>query len=126
MKFFADEGVDLQIVARLRDEGHDVWYAAEDIAGTDDEEILSLANQEERILITRDKDFGELAYRDKKVHAGIVLNRLFELSSERKAELVCKVYRHRSGLGNPQPLLRRHILKRMLIDSLKYSQTALA
>ena len=93
MKFFADEGVDLQIVARLRDEGHDVWYAAEDIAGTDDEEILSLANQEERILITRDKDFGELAYRDKKVHAGIVLNRLFELSSERKAELVCKVVR---------------------------------
>lgn len=93
MRFFADEGVDLQIVNRLRKEGHDVLYAAEDIAGTDDEKILQLANQEDRILMTRDKDFGELAYRDKKVHAGIILNRLFELSSERKAEIVSKVVR---------------------------------
>jgi hypothetical protein len=43
--------------------------------------------------MTRDKDFGELAYRDKKVHTGIILNRLFELSSERKAEIVSKVVR---------------------------------
>jgi len=93
MRFFADEGVDKQIVSRLRKEGHDVLYVAEDIAGTDDEEILSLANKEDRILMTRDKDFGELAYRDKKVHAGIILNRLYELSSERKAEIVSKVIR---------------------------------
>lgn len=91
MNFFADEGVDGQIVARLRNDGHDVLYAAENIAGTDDDEILQLANKDKRILITRDKDFGELAYRDKKVHSGIILNRLYELTSEKKAEIVSKV-----------------------------------
>ena len=91
MKFLADEGVDGQIVSRLREDGHDVLYVAENIAGTTDEEILELANRDERILMTRDKDFGELVYREKRAHSGIILNRLYELSSGRKAEIVSKV-----------------------------------
>jgi predicted nuclease of predicted toxin-antitoxin system len=81
MKFLADEGVD----------GHDVLYVAENIGGTSDDEVLELANQTERILMTRDKDFGELVYREKKVHTGIILNRLYEISSLQKAALVSKV-----------------------------------
>jgi predicted nuclease of predicted toxin-antitoxin system len=88
MKFLADEGVDSQIVVRLRGDGYDVLYAAELLAGTSDEELLEQANREQRILLTRDKDFGEIAYKDKKVHTGIILNRLHELPSERKAEIV--------------------------------------
>ena len=42
MNFIADEGVDLQIVKRLREEGHDTMYIAEMAAGTDDEDILQL------------------------------------------------------------------------------------
>lgn len=91
MRLFADEGVDGQIVAILRDNGFDVLYAAENIAGTEDQEILRIANQEERILITRDKDFGELAFQNKMIHAGLILNRLYELPSERKAEIVLRV-----------------------------------
>ena len=41
--------------------------------------------------MTRDKDFGELVYRDKKVHSGIILNRLYELNSNRKAEIILAV-----------------------------------
>jgi predicted nuclease of predicted toxin-antitoxin system len=91
MRFPADEGVDRQIVEKLRTEGHDVLYIAEIDAGISDDKVLELSNEEERILMTRDKDFGELAYRDRKVHAGIILNRLYELTSEKKAELVSKV-----------------------------------
>jgi predicted nuclease of predicted toxin-antitoxin system len=63
MKFVADEGIDSQIVEKLRNEGHDIYYVAEFKAGTEDEKILEIANTEDRVLITRDKDFGELVYR---------------------------------------------------------------
>ncbi len=91
MKFIADEGVDRQIVDRLRKDGYDITYIAEFDVGAVDPAILELANNEKRILITRDKDFGELAYRNRLVHAGIILNRLFELTSAKKAEIVSNV-----------------------------------
>jgi predicted nuclease of predicted toxin-antitoxin system len=88
MNFLADEGVDRAIVVRLRDDGCDVTYIAEIAGGTTDEVILHMAMQENRILITHDKDFGDLAYRDGRWHAGILLNRLNELPSLQKAALV--------------------------------------
>lgn len=91
MKFVADEGVDAPIVALLREQGFDVIYIAEVAAGSPDDIILAYANEEERVLITRDKDFGELVFREQKVHTGIILNRLYELSIEEKAKLVLEV-----------------------------------
>lgn len=91
MKFVADEGVEELIVSKLRSEGHDVLYIAETDAGLDDDSILQSADQEGRILITRDKDFGELVFRLKKVHSGIMLNRLYQLKVEFKADLILKV-----------------------------------
>jgi len=41
--------------------------------------------------MTRDKDFGELVFRDKLVHSGIILNRLHELSSVNKISIIIKV-----------------------------------
>ncbi|MCY7330441.1 MAG: DUF5615 family PIN-like protein, partial [Saprospiraceae bacterium] len=72
MRFIADEGVDRSLVNFLRQFNHDVLYFAETDCGTDDEIILDLAKTEHRILITRDKDFGELVYRMKKLHSGIL------------------------------------------------------
>ena len=63
MNFIADEGVDFLIVKKLREDGHDVFYIAEEKRGISDATILNIANQEDRLLITRDKDFGELVYR---------------------------------------------------------------
>ena len=63
MKFLADEGVDKQIVDRLRQDGHSVWYVAEMEPGISDDEVLTIANQENAILLTADKDFGELIFR---------------------------------------------------------------
>ena len=76
MKFLADECCDTGLVESLRNHGHDVLYVTEKKAGTIDDEILSDAYKEERILITEDKDFGELVYRFKKPTHGIVLIRI--------------------------------------------------
>ncbi len=88
MKFIADEGVDGTLVNLLREADHDVFYFAEYLQSTDDAIILEIANAENRILITRDKDFGELVWRMKMVHAGIILVRAEELNSVSRSNLV--------------------------------------
>lgn len=91
MKFLADEGVDKQIVDRLRQDGHTVWYVAEMEPGISDDEVLTIANQENAILLTADKDFGELIFRQRRISAGVTLLRLAGLSQESKSEAVASV-----------------------------------
>lgn len=88
MKFVADEGVDRQIVERLRRDRHRVWNVAEMDPGISDQVVLSLANREGAVLLTTDKDFGELVYRQHLVHPGVILVRLPGLSPTAKAHLV--------------------------------------
>jgi predicted nuclease of predicted toxin-antitoxin system len=73
MNLLADEGVDAQIVAKLRSKGHDVLYVAEMDPGISDESVLKLANEHGALLITEDKDFGELVYRQGLIYLGVVL-----------------------------------------------------
>ncbi len=60
MKILADEGVDKPIVDLLRSSGFDVHYILETHQGSEDEKVLQIANEEDRISLTQDKDFGEL------------------------------------------------------------------
>lgn len=76
MKFLADECCDSGIVAFLRGEGHDVLYVVEEKTGIPDDAVLLNASNEERLLLTEDKDFGELVYRLKKPSWGIILIRI--------------------------------------------------
>jgi len=91
MKIAADECVAWEIVARLRQDGHDVVYVAEISPGIEDEEVLILAAQDDILLLTADKDFGELAFRQGMIRRGILLYRLSELSNLEKASLIAKV-----------------------------------
>ena len=76
MKFLADECCDTDLVKSLREAGHDVTYVLEFKAGANDDEILLEAYSEGRILLTEDKDFGELVYRLMKPSKGIILMRI--------------------------------------------------
>ena len=76
MKFLADESVDRPIVERLRQEGHQVLYIAELKPGMPDDAVLNLANHETALLLTTDKDFGELVFRQRLHMYGVVLIRL--------------------------------------------------
>ena len=76
MRFLADECCDTGLVASLRNDGHDVLYVFEEKPGIPDDEVLLDAYNEGRILLTEDKDFGELVYRLKKPSKGIILIRI--------------------------------------------------
>ncbi len=97
MKFLADEGVDRSIVNCLRRLNFDVYYVIDEIRSLDDETLLQIAAEEKRILITRDKDFGELVFRLNQVHCGVVLLRLEGCTTQERATIVCSLtekYQH--------------------------------
>ncbi len=78
MRFLADENVPRPIVRWLRDQGQDVLYAAETRAQTPDVDLLNEAEAQELVIITEDKDFGELVFRDHLNSHGVILLRMGE------------------------------------------------
>lgn len=63
MNLLADENARRQIVEKLRQDGHDVLYIAEVEPSISDEAVFDRANEKAALLITGDKDFGELVFR---------------------------------------------------------------
>lgn len=77
MKFLLDQSTDARLVPYLRNLGHDATRIGADYpAGISDLQVLALAQSEGRILITDDRDFGELVFRSKQSHAGVIYLRL--------------------------------------------------
>lgn len=77
MRFLANENFPAEAVAAQREDGHDVVWVRTDAPGSSDEVVLAKAQTENRILITFDKDFGDLAFRSKlPALSGVVLFRL--------------------------------------------------
>jgi predicted nuclease of predicted toxin-antitoxin system len=83
-----DESTGVAVVAYLRSAGHDVVAVAEAMPQADDSDILSYAANEGRVLLTNDKDFGELVYRDRRAHSGVVLMRLEDSTSTNRVRVV--------------------------------------
>jgi predicted nuclease of predicted toxin-antitoxin system len=98
VNFLADEDVDQVVVAALRAAGYDLLYVAEESPGLSDSDILDRARAERRILITADKDFGDLVFRQRRLSTGVVLLRLAGLSPPRKGSLVVSSVRAHSDL----------------------------
>lgn len=67
MRFLADESCDFAVVRILREAGHDVATVRDLARGATDNVVIDLAARENRILLTEDKDFGQLVY----VHAAV-------------------------------------------------------
>jgi predicted nuclease of predicted toxin-antitoxin system len=76
MRFVADECTGPTVARWLRQLQHDVLSVYEEARGLDDDEILQKAVADNRILITNDKDFGEMIFREGKTHRGVILLRL--------------------------------------------------
>ena len=77
MRFLAHENFPGDAVAALRADGHDVTWVRTAGPGANDEDVLAWAVREARVLLTFDKDFGELAWRvGLPATSGIVLYRL--------------------------------------------------
>ena len=96
MKLLADESVDNPIVARLRQDGHYIGYVAELEPGISDEIVLDLANRDGSVLLTADKDFGELVFRQHRIIPGVILIRLAGIAPKDKAGIVASVVNERT------------------------------
>ena len=77
MKFLLDESADFPLAQALTKLNHDVTSIVHDYTRSiGDEEVFEIARSEGRILITNDKDFGDLIFRQQLPHAGVILFRL--------------------------------------------------
>jgi predicted nuclease of predicted toxin-antitoxin system len=97
VNLLAEESVDHQIVDRLRQDGHAVRYIAFMERGISDSMVLDLANQEADVLLTADRDFGELVFRQGRLTSGILLARLAGLSPIAKAAATASAVNRHSG-----------------------------
>ena len=88
MRILANENFPGDAIAALRQGGHDVAWIRTDAPGSSDRQVLARAETEDRVLITFDKDFGELAFRAKlPASAGIILFRISAPSSAHVARV---------------------------------------
>ena len=75
MRFLADESCDFAVVRALREDGHDVLAVADAARGAKDPEVVRLARDGNRVLLTEDKDFGWYVYAAGEGGIGVMLIR---------------------------------------------------
>lgn len=100
MRFLADESCDFAVVRALRAAGHDVQVVAQIALGAADEVVIALALRERRVLLTEDKDFGQLVFAATAPTGGVIFIRypasaraalpqvIVELVSTRQEQLI--------------------------------------
>jgi predicted nuclease of predicted toxin-antitoxin system len=97
-RYFADECVAAAVVLELRAAGLDVVYAKEVCPGASDREVLRLAAEAGRVLVTDDLGFGELAVRYRQPAAGVILLSVYELpTGVRERYVAQKIYELQDG-----------------------------
>jgi len=94
MKFLVDECVGPTVALWLKQQGYDVVSIYDDLPGIDDHSVLKRALTESRILITCDKDFGEMIFRNKMEHCGIVLLRLIDERTAKKISVLDNIIKN--------------------------------
>ncbi len=92
MKILVDVGVGKAVEEWLRKQGYDVLAVRDLDPRLPDSAILHRAVIEQRLVITMDKDFGELVYQSGQPHAGVLLLRLEEADSRKKVNIVKKIF----------------------------------
>lgn len=97
LRILANENLPGEVVEALRREGHDVVWVRTYAPGRSDEAVLSQAQSEDRIVITYDKDFGELAFRwGLAASCGIVLFRMGRGGPTQAATFILAALRSRT------------------------------
>jgi predicted nuclease of predicted toxin-antitoxin system len=92
VKFLFDEGLPFRLVVFLEQEGHDVIVCDRDRpSALHDRQILAIAFAERRVPLTNDKGFGDLVFRERLPHAGVILFRLGYVSIDTRLELLQRV-----------------------------------
>jgi len=92
MDFLANENFPLFSIKLLRNAGHNVASVIEETPGAKDLDILKRARRENRIVLTFDRDYGELIYRHRSfIPGGIVYFRFDPSTPEEPAKILSKI-----------------------------------
>ncbi len=92
MRFLFDQSTDRRLVPYFRERAHDVTIVGVDHpADLPDEVVLAIARAEHRVLVTEDKDFGDLVFLRGQHHTGVLLLRLPPMEMAAKVERVDRV-----------------------------------
>lgn len=99
MKLLIDANLGRKFANLLKQAGHDALFTNDLLPLLNDEQILAKAEQEERIVITNDKDFGELVFRLGRQSGGVILLRTSTADTNERLELAKRVLdRQKAGL----------------------------
>lgn len=74
-RFLADESRDFAVVRALREATFDVVAIVEHSPGATDDQVIALSVREQRVLLTEDKDFGQLVFAANRESAGVIFVR---------------------------------------------------
>lgn len=91
MRFLVDECTGSKVARWLRDANHEVFSVFDEARGMTDDDVLTKAFAENRILITNDKDFGEMIFRTRRDHHGVIFLRLDDERAANKIEVLSKL-----------------------------------
>jgi predicted nuclease of predicted toxin-antitoxin system len=94
MKFLADANIGKAIIAYLQSLGHDVFSATALPPKTADVDILQLASTEDRVVLTADKDFGELVFSLRRHCVGVVLLRIETAHERDRCDVLARYWTH--------------------------------
>jgi predicted nuclease of predicted toxin-antitoxin system len=101
LKFIVDVGISKKVEQWLQNHGYDIKSIRDINPRMSDKEILKMATSERRMVITMDKDFGELVYNSGLPHSGVLLLRLEEARSVEKVKIIEKILeRYSDKLSN--------------------------
>ena len=96
MRFLVDECTGPKVAEWLRDQGHQVFSIFDKASGISDDDILATALTDNWILITNDKDFGEMVFRERRPHNGIIFLRLDDERAANKIEVLQQLLKNYS------------------------------
>jgi len=88
MRFLVDECTGPKVAAWLQSQGHEIFSVFDEARGIEDDKIIQKAHDENWILITNDKDFGEKVYRERRPHRGVIFMRLEDERAANKIEVL--------------------------------------
>jgi predicted nuclease of predicted toxin-antitoxin system len=88
VRFLVDECTGPKVAAWLRSQEHEVFSVFDEARGIEDDKVIQKAYDENWILITNDKDFGEKVYRERLPHRGIIFMRLEDERADNKIEVL--------------------------------------
>jgi predicted nuclease of predicted toxin-antitoxin system len=92
MKLLANENFPKASVLALRNRGYDVLSIGEENPSIEDHEVVDIAINEERLILTFDRDYGELVFKKGlKPPKGIIYLRIDPFSPEEPAEVISKL-----------------------------------